>query len=375
MLKRLGATACIICLKSADAFSFPNQPLVVDAPTCPSHVEIFDPTTNTNIVLLGCLHGTISSSRDVRYLMEKDPTDAVVLELCETRIEDLGRETVDEYTMDVFLEDVQDFWKFIQGTSEKKGPFVAAITFVLGITGLLQSNISGTKAGLEFAVALDIAEENGCTICLGDRGIDQTMERIGNIPSVALEMIKNNTVLQYTYLLKTAVVGDELLSNDTQISLPKVLVRNKGAVTDLGRLVLSPILIATCFALSVGSALNLPLYAQQDSLDLLLDTVTLTTFDERLPIVLKIISTFLAKFVVFAAGYTVLALPFSKVIIHERDVYLAEEIRKACGSILDSSGGLRESRIVAVLGLLHVNGVAKQLLDSGAISMQSKIDR
>jgi hypothetical protein len=277
--------------------------------------------------------------------------------------------------MDVFLEDVQDFWKFIQGTSEKKGPFVAAITFVLGITGLLQSNISGTKAGLEFAVALDIAEENGCTICLGDRGIDQTMERIGNIPSVALEMIKNNTVLQYTYLLKTAVVGDELLSNDTQISLPKVLVRNKGAVTDLGRLVLSPILIATCFALSVGSALNLPLYAQQDSLDLLLDTVTLTTFDERLPIVLKIISTFLAKFVVFAAGYTVLALPFSKVIIHERDVYLAEEIRKACGSILDSSGGLRESRIVAVLGLLHVNGVAKQLLDSGAISMQSKIDR
>jgi hypothetical protein len=103
--------------------------------------------------------------------------------------------------------------------------------------------------------------------------------------------------------------------------------------------------------------------------------VTLTTFDERLPIVLKIISTFLAKFVVFAAGYTVLAFPFSKVIIHERDVYLAEEIRKACGSILDSSGGLRESRIVAVLGLLHVNGVAKQLLDSGAISMQSKIDR
>merc|ERR1712238_614824 len=129
--------------------------------------------------------------------------------------------------MDVLLEDVQDFWKFVQGTSKKKGPFVAAITFVLGIMGLLQANISGTQAGLEFAVALDIAEENGCAVCLGDRGIDQTMERISNLPSVSLEMIKSNTVLQYTNLLKTAIVGDALLSNDTQISLPKVLVRNR----------------------------------------------------------------------------------------------------------------------------------------------------
>lgn len=305
--------------------------------------------------------------------MREAPTDAVVLELCDARIEDLSRETVEDYSMDDFLEDARDFRRFVEGAGERRGPLVAAVTLALGLASLLQANVGGTRSGLEFAVALDIAEEDGCTVVLGDRGIDRTMERISSLPSVSLEMIRSNTVLQYTNLLKTAVFGDRLLPRGTQISLPRALVRNKGAVTDLARLALSPILIATFFALSVGSALNLPLYAEQDSLDLLLDTAALTTFDERLPIVLKLISSLLTKFLAFGAGYTVLALPASKVIIHERDVYLAEEIRKACGSSMDPLAGQKEStRVVAVLGLLHVNGVAKQLLDKGATPIHSK---
>ena len=75
---------------------------------------------------------------------------------------------------------------------------------------------------------------------------------------------------------------------------------------------------------------------------------------------------------------TILALPASKVIIYERDVCLAEEIEKACYNIggPSSSSSSQEqqksSNIVAILGLLHVNGVAKQLLDKGAISIQSQ---
>jgi len=414
MLMRFGVAVSIILhyttvgTGKVGAFSFPDHPkqqldpsayasasasasLNNNKASSKSYVEIYDPTTQTNIVLLGCLHGSISSSRDVQYLMKQEDVDvdAVVLELCETRIQDLTRvvDTVDDYTKEVFWEDVQDFISFIKDTKKKKGLIVATVTFVLGMTSLLQTNISGVRAGLEFAVAVDIAEENDIPIFLGDRRIDQTMERISSLPSVSLEMIQNyNTIGVYTKLLQTAVLGDRLLPNDTQISLPTVLIRNKGAITDLARLALSPILIATIFAVSVGMIFHLPLYAEQESIDLLMGHTTttspLTTFDERLPILIKIISSFVTEVLVFTAGYTVLALPASKVIIHERDICLANEIHKACHDIGISSSSLppehqkqknqqyqQPSTIVAVLGLLHVNGVAKQLLDNGAISI------
>lgn len=385
MLKRRASAVAFIVLftctsvvktRWVDALSSPLA-LPSDMASTRSFVEIYNPTTNTKILLLGCLHGSLSSSRDVQCVLKPPGVDAIVLELCETRIKDLTRVTVDEYTKEIFWEDVQDFCKFIQDTNEKKGPLVAALTFVLGMTSLLQTNISGVRAGLEFAVAMDIAEEEAIPIVLGDRRIDQTMERISNLPSVSLEMIRNNTIGLYTKLLQTAVLGDRLLPNNTQISLPKVLIRNKGAITDLVRLALSPILIATVFSISVGILFHLPLYAEQESIEILMDTATLT-FDERLPIVIKIISSVFTELFVFTAGYTILALPASKVIIYERDVCLAEEIEKACYNIggPSSSSSSQEqqksSNIVAILGLLHVNGVAKQLLDKGAISIQSQ---
>ena len=55
------------------------------------------------------------------------------------------------------------------------------------------------------------------------------------------------------------------------------------------------------------------------------------------------------------------ALPASRVILRERDDRLAQGIRDAChvATRKAPNGG----RVVAVLGLLHVNGVAQRLLD------------
>jgi predicted RNA methylase len=61
---------------------------------------------------------------------------------------------------------------------------------------------------------------------------------------------------------------------------------------------------------------------------------------------------------VLALGYVALALPATRVILCERDDQLTEGIRAACRA--SPNGG----RVVAVLGLLHVNGVASRLLTS-----------
>ena len=60
--------------------------------------------------------------------------------------------------------------------------------------------------------------------------------------------------------------------------------------------------------------------------------------------------------VVTLGNYLLLTMPLVKVVLTDRDDILADGIRKACQRA--GSGG----RVVAVLGLLHVNGIADRIL-------------
>jgi len=374
----------VVCLSRSTAFSFSSSSNENNnaLSSTKSYVEIFDPRTNVNVVLLGCLHGSLSSSEDVRYLMDSQTTDAVVLELCDARVGDFRREPVDEYTMNTFLEDMKEFWEMAQMTSRKKGPFAATATLLLGTMSLLQTNLSGFRAGLEFAVALDIAKEKpSCDVFLADQKIEDTMERIANLPAISLEMIKNNTIGVEAKLLKTALFGDQMLPKSTQVNMPQVMVRSKRAITDLARLTLPPIVISTFFLLSIFLAVNyLPFFQELQDLVLaeqlliddnsyneLMTNAASSGVDQQLEIALRILSSILTESLALAIGFLFVTLPAAKAIITERDVVLADGIRGACENV-SSSGEKEARRIVVVLGLLHVNGVSKQLLDSGAVS-------
>mmetsp|Transcript_2969 Transcript_2969/g.4367 ORF Transcript_2969/g.4367 Transcript_2969/m.4367 type:complete len:359 (+) Transcript_2969:101-1177(+) len=331
-----------------------------------SHVEIFDPKTNVKVVLVGCLHGSLSSSNDVRYLMESEPTDAVVLELCDARFGDLTRTTVEKYSRTVFAEDVADFFSLVQDTSVRKGPFTAAITFFLGAMSLLQTNLSGFRTGLEFVVAMDIAEQMSCDVILADQDIDETMERISNVPSVSLEILKNNKIGDETRHLKCAVFGDSSLPNDAQVNMPRVMMRSKQAIVDLARLTLPPTLLVTLLTFTIAVAFHLPLFVEQESLELLVTGFSQMNADERFQAMVKVLFSSLGDIIPLAIGYSLFALPAFKVIVSERDVCLAEGIKKACQKVSNRKKG--PSRVVAVLGLLHVNGVAKKLSDHSAVT-------
>jgi len=126
--------------------------------TAKSFVELYDPKTNTDIVLLGCLHGSLSSSIDVKQILlgeestgkrknsveksmttqmciassqnrtplqpnprDDDPSsatsmlpNAVVLELCEPRYNDLVEmrsEIIEDYDQFDFWQDLIKYWK------------------------------------------------------------------------------------------------------------------------------------------------------------------------------------------------------------------------------------------------------------------------
>jgi hypothetical protein len=75
-------------------------------------------------------------------------------------------------------------------------------------------------------------------------------------------------------------------------------------------------------------------------------------------------------FAVLAIGYISVALPAARVIVRERDDQLTAGIQQACRLAVQSKGRLGKGnnatppKVVAVLGLLHVNGVAQRILST-----------
>ena len=398
------------------------------ATTTKSYVELFDPKNNTEVILLGCLHGSLSSSIDVKNLLlgeVQGPTggdkvgdrasnvqqqqenqflvpDVVVLELCQARYGGIvasREEIIEEYSNEDFWEDMTNYWKRTLQQNDDD-PILALLKIMLGTTSLIQTQLSGIRAGLEFEVAMDIVEAYNSSnnrdnvnnrdkvvrLVLGDRNIDETMNRIGSLPSVSLQLLRdNNTDDEYNGLLFasiwresnrlwTAILGDQLLPKNSQICMPKVLLRNSQAKKDLGRQLLLPSLVATVVALLLAWIAR---GFEWDPYDVLL-WGTLLSFDDDIELQTKI-SAFtalswnsLADLVAVLAGYILLALPASKVIVSERDGVLKECIIDAIVSAPKMEVRLREEneeespsprKIVAILGLLHVNGVAKQLLE------------
>ena len=71
---------------------------------------------------------------------------------------------------------------------------------------------------------------------------------------------------------------------------------------------------------------------------------------------LDMIPHWCASLLILSFFYLGIALPAVKVIVTERDDILTQGIQEACQKA--GEGG----KVVAVLGMLHINGVAKRML-------------
>ena len=322
-----------------------------------SFVELVEPETNCRVVLLGCLHGSVSSASDVRSMWNEEEVDAVVLELCPSRVADLRRQAPGASNKP----SIPRFIDMVIRTGESKGWTTGAATAVLGGASILQTALSGFEPGLEFTTALEMASSRRCDVVLADQTVDETLRRVGTLPSLSLSMLRDGFPKRESEALQAAIMGDDAL-RPHQVNMGKVLTRNAAVREDLIRLTLPPLLLAQVAVKVLNAGVSL-LYPQQgieaaqiNWWDVMMD-LSLTPVDVWRSILFDGLSSVL----VLVLGYIMLALPATRVILCERDDQLTEGIRAACrvaASKKPSGGG----RVVAVLGLLHVNGVAKQLL-------------
>jgi len=338
------------------------------------------PNYNIEITLIGCLHGSSSSANDVSYVLNQSHTDAVVLELCPTRYKDLMSE-VDRRKKDDELKssmDTPNYFMMVKKTIEARGFATGIAAAVLGSASGISTALSGFEPGLEFVTAIDyvnikakklssgnIADVNErVDIILADRIVDETLQRIGSLPSIATDMLKlyieNGFNWASVYgcqseVLNNAIAGDK--SNGEYLDLGKALFRNKQVIQDLIRITLPSLALV----LIVNSALILSLDGSITS--------SIATFDIH-KYGLKDAMVDISTIFILILGYMMVALPTVKVVLTERDEQLTKGINDACRIIsekYESEGDLeslknRQGRVVAVLGFLHVNGVKKLLM-------------
>jgi hypothetical protein len=378
-------TICLVTLllffpDSSHAFSVPSthqQPL--DNGVKATSVELIDPETGCQVILLGCFHGTISSAKDVERLLldEASPTDAVALELCTTRFADLQRELLQQEQLSTSMTPPTTskpwlfrYFSMVAKTSEKRGLATGMAAAVLGGVSGLQTALSGFTPGLEFTTALKLANmDDGkeCDIVLADQNVDETLRRIGNLPQVAFEILTHPaTLCDDSAALMGAIMGYSEYE-PYQVNIGKVMVRNTEAVQDLIRLTLPPLLLATGMAAVLSHALYdadaAALYNTMTDNSFVLSPSTLDSSTGAL--LWDALPHVLVSAMVLGLGYVGVALPAARVILAERDDILTNGIQAACRlSAAKHEKDGKRGRVVAVLGLLHINGVAKRMLST-----------
>jgi len=363
-----------------------------------STLVLTDPETSCEVVLLGCFHGSQSSSEDVTSCLsvstqvtdqnkEQHRNVVVALELCATRFADLRRDVQEE--RDATLVNhvkqakrnrpwVVRFAEMVQSTIQQRGLSTGLAAALLGGVSGIQTALSGLQPGLEFRTALvevlDVPPQDPArTIVLADKNVDETLDSIGQIPLVALNLWKSclwdpSETWQSTFGVEAAALGRAVGlvfpskdKNDDPpiptVTLGGFATRSPRAILDLTRLLLPPVVALQGSVLAVNGVFEW-LHQQPEWLEAAADAATVTSSNNDAMTTMWAWS----NVIFLTALYVSVALPAVRVILRERDDILTTNIRQACR--LATQHGTQPGRVVAVLGLLHVNGVAQRLLQS-----------
>jgi len=270
----------------------------------------------------------------------------------------------------------QQMLRMITKNIQARGLATGIASAILTGASNLQSSLSGFEPGLEFTTAMDYVSNNNnkCDVILADQTVEETFQRVGSLPLTSWLLWKefwkngewkwNDTYGTLTEKLSSAIWGDQDWmqlkqqqnkdeSINLQIDIGKSFYRNKQVILDLLRLTVPFFLLVE----STSAVLN----ASMAYLLMLDNTISvaeeLSAFDLSMQIITSAVFVFL--------GYLAVLLPMVQLILSERDNQLARGVDAACkiAAEKDKNGG----RVVAVMGLLHLNGVAKELLADDCI--------
>ena len=357
----------------------PAKPPIMPANTPPCTVYLYDTSTGTHIYLIGSIHTSDSSADEVRQVIEAVKPRVVMLELCPSRFASMfprRKEVPSDYEARP-----SDY-----GASAREFPNLSTpidVTMPLQITTPTQENLpvsqmkmgglaketliinqalsgvykmlgrAGLKPGRDFEAAVDAARHVGARIVLGDRDVFTTYGEIAGLRDVRQAFDREKFVQGASGLLSslTPSVGQ-------RVWLPDVLLTPERIGEALPVLALS----------LLGMGLSGVVAWWTESMVGVGDAQHRAVDD-----------------VIFATPLFLLLILFPRVynaIIGSRDRYLAQSLVECCvlEHMNDNSEDERDQEeerdenkgsdgcVVAVVGLLHVNGMVRRMAMSSTHS-------
>jgi hypothetical protein len=306
------------------------------------------------------------------------PPDVLVLELCPDRFATIREQAQMEGRLAKPTKSPQSTWSSKRGDLALQG-----VDALLRFVSRAQSTFfSGLEPGLEFVAAVRSCPNS--YIVLADQPVHETLYRLSRVPRGLVwnndkhqNDDRNSAPLQETMALLSALFGssDVCTSGYRPVNLFEFGLRTRQAQAELLQSVVLPLIlcVGTILTLPVlNAARGIDLGAQSNALEFSLNHhVSLLSSSPSL-ILLAINCALVVTL------YVGLVVPVVRVVLRERDDCLSRGILAACqvaassstpygdesncndGSNVDDKPSGR--RVTAILGLLHVNGVAQRLL-------------
>jgi len=324
-----------------------------------SYVEFQHLPTNVTITIVGCLHGSVSSANDVHQALCRQNTDAVVLELCPSRYKILKKNKERSSS------------GIVASMNNKRKPPYEGISYglsanLLGGVSALQASLSGFQPGLEFTTAIEYVNAQNtkgrsCNLILADQAVDVTLARIDALPKVSYEMLENFYLNRFRWNLSSFDIKSKALIEAIwgPLDLGRVLTRSYHAFFDLMKLTLPPVILLQTILLLASIFLGAALGEDSSGIQ-----QNVNTIDMGAEILLHVS----LSATIIISSFILIVLPLVQVVIYERDDQIASGIAATCTLLQqrNQSSDCDEytPRVVAVLGLLHVNGIVKRLMES-----------
>jgi len=312
---------------------------------------------NTRVHIVGCIHGSPTSSSYVEKVMNEVNPNAVIVELCEKRYKSLKED-----------KEIIDNNQIIETNPEKEILSINNVGFLVYCLSILTYSQRTLKIipGGEFITAMREAEKRNIPILMGDEEVEKiisSLKNVGNIksfisnPFSIIETIKSMT-FSITGNHQFVEFGKNDIKNSQWLNILPAFLREKNLVRDTF-LLMSPSIIPVLIVSTIATYL-IENYESFPFSNYFMNSVDNDTTDY-----LYQLGDILAN--IFTFYWALVVVNIFRYVIVERDRIIAARIKNACEQISKEKNNDQDQDqtkdIVCVLGMLHCNGVAKYLLD------------
>lgn len=310
------------------------------------------PKRNVRVHIVGCIHGSPTSSSYVKNVIETVNPSSIVLELCDKRYKSL-------------LEDKILIENNEEANHEKEITSIGSVGLLVYCLSILTYAQRPLKIipGAEFLTAMREAESRNIPIELGDEAVENIIASLKGIGNIKLFLQKPSTILTTIKSMAFSITGNyryissnNFMANASWLNILPAFFRETNLVRDTF-ILMSPSFIPLALVSTIAN------YVMDNYQSFPFNNFPTDTFDSSAIDHLSQLGDIITN--IFTLYWGLVVTNIFRYVIVDRDQIIASKISKICTKLSEEkkNNNNEVTDVVCVLGMLHSNGVIRYLLD------------